>query len=475
MRFSLPFGQSSPPRRPIRRFPLALLTAALACGAAAADDWPQWLGPKRDGVWRETGIVATFPAKGPKIVWRTPVGDGYSGPAVAGGKVYLTDRVRPEGVKFSSNPFGRGQLPGKERVLCLDEATGKLLWKHEYDCPYEISYPAGPRTTPVVSGGKVWTLGAMGDLLCLESATGKVLWSKNLPQEYGTAVPLWGFAGHPLLDGDRLICLVGGRGSVVVAFHKDTGKEIWKALSAGEPGYAPPMIYEVGGKRQLIVWHPESVNGLDPETGKVYWSQPFGTLKKGGKSMVKAGMSIATPQRDGDLLFVTAFYDGPLMLKLDNEAPKAQVLWKGKGRGEKPGQTDGLHAVMCTPFLKDGYIYGVCSYGELRCLKADTGERVWETDRPTTGDSMRWGNAFLVRQGDRVVLFNERGELLLAKLTPKGYEEISRAKILEPTNMMAGPPGRRVIWSHPAFANRHVFARNDREIVCVSLAADEQD
>src|SRR5205814_7757935 len=133
----------------------------------------------------------------------------------------------------------------------------------------------GPRTTPVVADGKVYALGAMGDLFCLDANTGKVIWSKNFPKDYEADVPLWGFSSSPLLDRERLICLVGGKGSVVVAFHKDTGKEIWKALSAIEPGYAPPMIYEFGGKRQLIVWHPQAVNSLDPETGKVHWSQPY--------------------------------------------------------------------------------------------------------------------------------------------------------------------------------------------------------
>ncbi len=459
-------------RRPSRRFALALLTLATALTVARADDWPQWLGPKRDGVWRESGILEKFPAGGPKIRWHADVGQGYSGPAVAGGRVYLTDQILAEGARNPNNAFGRDSVPGKERVLCLDESTGKLLWKHEYDCTYEISYPGGPRATPLVAGGRVYTLGAMGDLLCLDAQTGKVIWSKNFPRDYHAPVPVWGFAAHPLLDGDRLICLVGGNGSVAVAFHKDTGKEIWRALTAKEPGYAPPMIYDIGGTRQLIIWHPEAVNSLNPETGKVYWSYPFGHQRiGGGRKMVKAALTIPTPRLDGDLLFLTAFYDGPLMLKV-NGTEKPTLVWQGEGRGEQPDQTTGLHSIMPTPFIKGGYIYGVCSYGELRCLKEKTGERIWETHQATTGKSVRWGNAFLVEQGDRFILFNELGDLIIARLTPKGYEEISRANILEPTNTMAGPRGRRVIWSHPAFANRCCFARNDRKLVCVSMAAD---
>jgi len=336
--------------------------------------------------------------------------------------------------------------------------------------PYAVSYASGPRTTPLVDGDRVYTLGTMGDLLCLDTKDGKVLWSKNLPKYYKVEVPQWGFAGHPLLDGDHLICLVGGEGSVAVAFDKMTGKEVWRALSASEPGYAPPTMIEVAGKRQLIIWHPQAVNALDPQTGAVHWTFPFTARKD---SQLRAGMSIPTPRQDGNHLFLTCFYDGSLMLKL-NGTQKPSQFWRSKSRSEQPDGTDALHCVMNTPVIKDGYIYGVCSYGELRCLKADTGQRIWQTHKATVGESLRWGNAFLVPQGDRFFLFNELGDLIIARLTPKGYEEISRANILMPTNTMAPPAGRRVIWSHPAFANRSCFARNDQEIVCVSLSAESK-
>lgn len=449
---------------------IALLTTLVLAATARADDWPQWLGPKRDGVWRETGILDKFPPGGPKVRWRAPVGEGYSGPAVANGKVYITDRLLAKGAQNPDDPFDRETaVAGTERVLCLDEATGNVLWKHEYPATYQISYAAGPRTTPAVAGGKVYTLGAMGDLLCLDAENGTVVWSKNFPKDYGAPVPLWGWAASPLVDGNRLICLVGGKDSLVVAFEKDTGKEVWKALSAKQTGYAPPVIYDVAGTRQLIVWQPRGINSLDPETGNVYWTQAYGDKRE-----IKANLTVSMPRLDGDRLFFTAFYDGPLMLKLHG-TKQPEILWKGNGRGEHPDETDGLHSIMPTPAIRDGYIYGVCSYGELRCLKEGTGERVWETHKATTGKSVRWGNAFLVEQGDRFILFNEKGDLIIARLTPKGYDEIDRAHILEPTNKLAGPPGRRVIWSHPAFANRCVYARNDREIVCVTMAAGARE
>jgi outer membrane protein assembly factor BamB len=428
---------------------LALLAALLGGSSwLLADDWPQWLGPRRDSVWRETGILRQFPTNGLKVRWRTPISAGYAGPAVAAGRVYLTDRTRG------------GDSPSKERVLCLNEVDGKILWQHEYDCPYVASYPAGPRATPLVDQGRVYTLGTEGDLCCLEAGTGKVVWSRALKKDFGVGTPMWGFAGHPLVEGNKLICLVGGKGSVAVAFDKESGRELWRALSAKEPGYVPPMVFEAGGRRQLILWHPESLNSLDPETGQLYWTQPFES---------RVGLCIATPRLLGDLLFVTAFYNGPLTMKLDPARPAATLLWRGQSNSEQ--KTDGLHSIISTPFLEGGHIYGVCSYGQLRCLKAETGERLWETFAATTdGQPVRWANAFLIKNGEVFFLPNEKGDLIIARLSPRGYEEVSRAHLLDPTNRDCG---RLVVWSHPAFANRSVYARNDKEILCGSLAAEK--
>jgi outer membrane protein assembly factor BamB len=254
-----------------------------------------------------------------------------------------------------------------------------------------------------------------------------------------------------------------GSGRAAVAFNKDTGKVIWTALKAKEPGYSSPVIVESRGVRQLIIFYPEAVASLNPKTGEVYWSEPFTS---------KMGLCVATPRIEGDLLFATAFYDGSLMLRLDPNHPSATKLWQRKGKNE--AHEDVLHAMLCTPFLRDGYIYGVSSYGQLRCLKADTGDKVWETFAATSSDAglVRWSNAFIVANGDRFILANEHGDLIIANLSSAGYHEISRAHLLEPTNK---DPGRLVVWSHPAFANRSVYLRNDKELVCASMASVEAE
>ncbi len=450
-------------RHSLRPFAFLLFTTVCSAGTARADDWPEWLGARRDGVWRETGLVAKFPQGGPKVLWRAPLGAGYSGPAVAGDRVYVMDRRRPLGPDGKPVRPSRSGIPGDERVACLDAATGKVVWEHKYDCPYTVSYPSGPRTTPLVRGGKVWTLGAMGDFFCFDADKGIVLWHKNLLKDYKLdAPPVWGYAASPLLDGDTLYCLVGGEGSAVVAFNKDTGSEVWRALTTQEVGYSPPMIYEVGGKRQLIVWLSESINSLDPATGKVYWTQQYPV----GRQPQRPAVNIIPVGRDGDRLFVSTFYHGPMMLKLDPDKPAATVLWRGKSND--PEKPDGMHILMAAPVFKDGYVYGVSAMGELFCQDAATGKTQWESLTAVGGEKTDCGTAFLVPQDNRFVLFNDKGELILAELSPKGYKEIDRARILEPVQAARG---RHVVWSHPAFAHKCVFARNDKEMVCVSLAA----
>ncbi len=453
----------------------SLVVVVAGTAGAVADDWPQWLGPKRDGVWRETGLVEKFPAGGPKLLWKEPIGVGYAGPAVAGGKVFVTDYVAGDKTKLPPGGFTKGRFAGTERVTCRNASTGKQLWQIEYPTEYTVSYPAGPRCTPTVDGDIVYTLGAMGDLKALKVSDGKELWSKNFMKDYDAGLPVWGFAAHPLVDGDKLICLVGGTNDrLVVAFDKKTGKELWASQSClGDFGYCPPMIYEFGGKRQLIIWHTRAVVGLEPDTGKRIWRVDF---------EAKAALTAPTPRKVGtDKLFITSFYNGSMLLKVG--ADKADVVWRSKARGENRDQTTDLSSIMSTPWVEGDHIYGVCSYGQLRCIEANTGKRVWESMQATRGkltpakvaaepeaaESERWSLAFIVPHADRYFLFNEQGDLIIAKLSPKGYEELDRAHLIDPTNTMAGR-GRLVVWMHPAFADKCVFVRNDKELIGYSLA-----
>ena len=211
----------------------------------------------------------------------------------------------------------------------------------------------------------------------------------------------------------------------------------------------------------MIIWHPEAVTSLNPSNGEVYWDQP-----------VKAdyGMSVATPVLSGSRLFVSSFYNGSMMLGLDLDRPASKVLWKSSSNSEI--MTEALHAVINTPVMQGDYIYGICSYGQLRALNAVTGERLWETQE-VTSERARWASGFIVQNGDRYFINNDRGELIIAKFSPTGYEEISRTELIAPTS----DPGNRrqlktVNFSHPAYANKHVCARNDEEILCASLAAN---
>lgn len=447
---------------------LATLSAMLLLGGNTglhADDWPQWMGPHRDGVWRETGIVESLPQGGPKVVWKAKVNAGYSGPAVANGRLVMMDRKAGTMAERKRGEKSLPEVPGDERVLCLDASTGTTLWEFRHERPYRISYPAGPRTTPVIADGRVFTLGAMGDLHCLALADGKVSWSRNFMADFALEEPpAWGWSAHPLLDGERLICLVGGSNSAVVAFHKDTGRELWRALSAKEIGYAPPVIATSGGRRHLIVWHPDAVAGLEPETGKVLWEQPYPV---GGKPQ-RPEVTIATPRIIGDRLFLTSFYQGSMLLRIPTPGSAPQIVWNRRSTSRSE-MNDGLHTTMCTPVVSGDHVYGVCGFGELRCLSLDKGDRLWESYAVTGGRQGLFANAFIVVQGDRNIFWSDHGELVFGRLGPKGFAETSRAKLLD---AIENTLGRDVLWCHPAFANRRAYMHNGRDLICVELSAD---
>jgi outer membrane protein assembly factor BamB len=425
---------------------LACLLGALPLTLAQAEDWPQWRGPNRDGVWNESGVVKKFDSDQIPVLWRKPISSGYSGPTVAEGRVYVTDRVaEPKQI---------------ERVHCFDAATGDAAWSYEYDCPYEqISYEAGPRASVSIDDGRAYSLGSMGHLFCFDAKSGDVLWQHDLSAEYKIRFNelIWGVSASPLVEGDLLIVQVGGPGACLVAFNKEDGKEVWRALD-DRPSYAAPIVIEQAGEPVLVCWTGDSVSGLAPETGKLLWGLPFTPRK-----MV---LAVSTPVVDKNRLFVTAFYDGSLMMELAEDKPAAISLWRRRGRSEQ--QTDALHSIISTPYLEGDYVYGVDSYGQLRCLDAKTGDRIWENATATAQE--RWGTIHMVRNDKDIWMFNELGQLIISRLSPQGYEEISRTQLIAPTSVQL--PQRPVCWSHPAYANKHVFARNDEELVCASLAAE---
>ena len=453
------------PACPFRNWCALLAAACVAIAFATvglhAEDWPQWRGVDRDGNWADTGIVERFPDSGLKVTWRVPTGGGFAGPAVAGGRVFVLD--------YEETPGSR-TMDGTERLLALDEETGAVLWSQKWPAAYRNitwKFANGPRTPPTVDDDRVYVLGAAGMLSCLDTETGEIIWQLDTGTEYGTTVPVYGISNAPLVEGDLLIAVVGGYPDAkIVAFDKTTGQEAWRALEmTSEAGYSSPIVINAGGTRQLILWHPTALTSLNPETGEIYWEQEF---------VLDNGMAITTPVRSGQYLSVSHFRNGSMMMALNSDRPAARMLWKGQSRSELPHLTDGLHSIISTPIIIGDYLYGVGSYGELRAIDATNGERLWQSDAMNAQD--RFGTAYFVRNGDRYFVTNDTGELIIARFTPDGYEEIDRTPLLEPTlRTRGGASGRwndrTVLWAHPAFANQHIVVRNDREIVRTSLAA----
>jgi outer membrane protein assembly factor BamB len=412
---------------------VSLALTCLFVVAARADDWPQWRGPNRDGVWAETVTLESFPPGGLTSRWRAPVGPGWSSPVVANGRVYLTDAElrKPK---------------AKERVHCLDAATGKPMWTHAY----EVSYPdwafpdRGPTATPVIQDGKLYTLGNKGDLRCFEAVRGEVLWKRYLEKDYG--VQEFAFNASPLIEEGLLVLCVGSyprtQPSCVLGLDNRSGKEVWKTPTGGLTN-SSPVVVTAGGKRQLIVWAQDGVYSLDPATGRAHWREKLTT---------PADSAVTTPVFHEGLLLISG-----LMLRLDPEKPAARVLWP-----DSKALSRRILSVTSTGLIRGGHVFSARPSGELVCLEARTGKPVWETDRVT-----KPGNGpciHLTPNGGGVFLHTDRGELIRAQLTSKGFREVSRTLLLAPT-------GKEKAWAAPAYANRHVFARNNEELICVSLAA----
>ena len=408
-----------------------------------ADDWPQWRGLNRDGNWFETGIIEEFNEFQPKIQWRAPIGSGYSGPTVAGGYVYLSDRVsRPVQV---------------ERVHCFDSKTGDLIWSFKYKCIYRnVDYVAGPRASVIVNDGLAYALGTMGHFHCFNAATGEVLWKKDLNNEFNIRMPIWGISSSPIIEKDLVIVQIGGTPEAcIVGLDRKTGEVRWTAL-ADRASYSSPIVIDQADKRVLVCWTGDNVVGLDPLDGQQYWKYPFPPSQ-----MV---IGIATPVFYKNQLLISDFFEGTLLLSVDPDRLAVRKIWHRKGESEV--NTDCLHSIISTPIYIGDYIYGADSYGEVRCIEASSGDRIWED--LTIVPKARWSTVHFVKNRDKVWIFNERGELLLCTLSPRGAEVIDRMQLIQPTKDQLNRRGG-VCWSHPAFAYKCVFVRNDQELLCASL------
>ena len=419
-----------------------LLVAGISLFAVMlrADDWPQFRGPNRDGVWNETGIMQTFPPEGLQVRWRAPVGRGLSSPVVAQGRVYLFDSEQ-------------GKPKARERLHCWDEKTGQPLWTHLDDVSYpDWAFTGGepmPNSTPIVEAGKVFAIGSTGHLLCLDAVKGTVLWEKKLSVDYGLK-ELWGNTPSLLIEGNLLIMVVEGTPKAwMLAVDKNSGKEVWRAVDHEHTirrTYSSPMVINAGGQRQLIVWTPFGVTSLNPATGQTWWREEMTTIDY---------HTVAAPVIHGDLLLISG-----LMFQLDPDKPTATVLWP-----EIKPMSKRVLSNTCIPLILDGHVYAGKEQGQLVCLEARTGKEIWKTDKVTS--KIQGASLHLTPNGDSVLIFTDEGNLIRARLTPKGYEELSRVHLIDPTYPFVG---RKVVWPPPAYANQHVFVRNDEELICASLA-----
>jgi outer membrane protein assembly factor BamB len=408
--------------------PVPVSAAELTSGpqASLGEDWPRWRGPRGDGSWNGPKLSEHWPAE-LKLRWRMPAGGGYAGVIVAGDRVLLADRqVTPAEV---------------ERIVCCEARTGKVEWTHTDAVHYgQLDYGNGPRAAPRVFEGLVYTVGAMGQLNCLDLKSGAVRWSANLVSGFDGRMPTWGYAASPLIFRDTVIVHPGSaHGASVVALNRRTGKKVWGSLS-DEATYATPMLIEQGGRVQLVCWTPSHIRGLDAATGEPLWEVPY---------EVTYGVSIATPVYHAGLVFVSGYWAGAKAIRVDATGRKATLAWEDERT---------LRGLMSQPLCRDGFGYLLDKNFGLTCFEMTTGTKQWvDGHRVTPRDSNPQATLVWIGDGDRALILNAAGELILARLDPKGYTELARSRVIDDT------------WAHPAYAGRCVYARNDHEILCREL------
>lgn len=452
----------------------ALLTCLICviCQVVRANDWPMWLGAEQDGVWREAGLVESMPEKLVKR-WSVPIQGGYSGPAVANNSVYVMDFVKE--AEEAAEPGRLSTVSGVERILSFNSLTGEEIWKYEYPTELKVSYPGGPRITPCVEEDRVYFHGTMGRLVCLDAATGDEIWMRNVAEDYQTKPPIWGYASHPLIVDNMLVCTAGGEGSGVLAVDKMTGETIWTSITAQEIGYAPLATAELAGKEQLVVWYDEALAGLDLSDGNTLWSYKF-PKEKPQRPIV----SIVPPKVVGDRIYITNFYHGSSLVEVTREEDQfvATELWTTEKLRPVKGYKPEINSIMSSVLEADGCLFGVAGNGELRCVDIESSDVLWRSYQPlATAEEdptklprgfKGFASMFMTPQAERTWLFTDQGDLILAKLSRQGYEELGRQKLLETTGTTRG---RNYVWCHPAFANKCIFVRNEKELACFDLSA----
>lgn len=397
---------------------VAVVVMTLLLGA----DWPQFLGPQRNGTCSEVDLLDRWPAAGPPLVWQRAIGEGYASPVVAAGKLVVFHRV--------------GDLDTTE---CLDAATGKAIWKSTYATSYDdaLGKGNGPRATPLIAAGRVYTLGAAGQLRCLALETGKLLWRRDLLEAYQPRPSFFGVATTPLLEGKRLLLNVGGEQAGIVALDSDTGKELWRATDH-EASYASPIAATIDGVRHVFFFTREGLVALDPESGKVRFGKRW-------RSRMHASVNAASPVLlGGDHLFLSACYQtGAVLLKVRKDG--VEEVWKND---------ESLSCHFGTPVVVGEQLYGFHGRqeegGQLRCIDWKTGKVRWSDDGHGCGS--------LIAVKDRLLVLGENGKLTLAAATPRAFTALSSAAVL-------GRPCRAPM----ALADGLLFAHDGRKLVCLKV------
>jgi outer membrane protein assembly factor BamB len=383
-----------------------LTAALLTVSVAAADEWPNWRGPNHDGISKATAWnPAAVNAR--KVAWEAQVGAGYSAVAVSKGKVYTSGN-------FNKVTDG---------VSCLDAASGKLLWRHEYPEPLAPKYYSGGcSATPTIHDGKVYFASKSGKVFCLNAETGKVIWNK----EFGYKVPTWGFASSAFIRGKAAIFNAGKSG---VAYDKDSGAVLWSSADDA-CGYATPVPFEYKGKPALALFTKDSLAAVASDDGKVLWSYPWQT---------QHDVNAADPVISGSQAFISSGYGRGCAL-IDFSAAEPQKIWENKN----------MRSHMSGPVLIAGYLYGFDD-NRLTCLDWKTGEQKWDEKSPAKGALMAAGN--------KLIVLGETGRLAIAEATPSAYKEIAAAQVLD---------GR--CWTRPILVGGRIHARNsDGHLVCLDV------